>query len=61
MDNINQVLFKYDKKFGIKTGRKISIFIGATAAIIESLERNVEVIHITSDPIFESHQSGIWE
>ena len=40
---------------------KVSIFIGATASIVEALERKVEVIHITSDPIFEAHQSFIWE
>lgn len=59
--NINLLLSKYIKKFNINIENKISIFIGGTAAIVEALERNVEVIHITSDPIFESHQNLIWK
>lgn len=37
-----------------------SVFIGATAAILEALERGVEAIHICSQPLTESHCSEIW-
>ena len=36
------------------------IFFGVTAAIFEALETGVEVIHICSDPIFDSHSPDIW-
>jgi hypothetical protein len=38
----------------------LSVFIGATAAILEALERGVEVIHICSQPLFESHSTRLW-
>jgi hypothetical protein len=37
-----------------------SVFIGATAAILEALERGVEAIHICSQPLLESHCAQIW-
>jgi|TARA_B100001964_G_scaffold57334_1_gene64827 hypothetical protein len=39
---------------------KMSIFIGATASIIEALERGVEVIHICDDPVLQSYSSDLW-
>jgi|TARA_Y100000310_G_scaffold330282_1_gene401664 hypothetical protein len=39
---------------------KLSIFIGATASIIEALERGVEVIHICDDPVMQSYSSDLW-
>lgn len=60
MHEIDLLLIKYCDKFSDQSDRKISIFIGATAAIVEALERGMEVIHITSDPIFESHQEDLW-
>lgn len=38
-----------------------SIFVGATAAIIEALERGVRPIQICSDPVFEAHTETIWD
>ena len=40
--------------------KNISIFFGITASIIESLERGIDVIHICSDPIFESYSEKVW-
>jgi hypothetical protein len=60
MNEIDLLLKKQYVKFNDQSDRKISIFIGATAAIVEALERGMEVIHITSDPIFESHQEDLW-
>ena len=37
-----------------------SIFIGGTGAIIEALERNIDVYHITEDPVFDSFTSYLW-
>lgn len=60
MKRIEIILEKYQNRFVEGFEKQISIFIGATAAIIEAVERAVEVIHITADPIFESHQEKIW-
>lgn len=38
----------------------VSIFVGATAAIIEAMERGVNPIQICSDPVFEAHTEQIW-
>lgn len=38
-----------------------SLIIGATAAVVEALERGLEVVHVCSDPLFERHSSVIWE
>ena len=40
--------------------KKTSVFFGVTAAIFEALEKGIHVIHICSDPVFESHSEKIW-
>ena len=42
------------------THKNISIFFGVTATIFEALENGINVIHICSDPVFESHSEKIW-
>ena len=37
-----------------------SIFFGVTAAILEALEKGVNVIHFCSDPVFQSYSEKIW-
>jgi hypothetical protein len=39
----------------------VSVFIGATAAILEALERGVTALHICSRPLTESHSAQLWE
>ena len=41
--------------------KNVCICIGATATIIESLENGVEVVQISSDPIFEVHNPKLWK
>lgn len=60
MDRIADLISKHKTLFGQHSTRQVSIFIGATAAIIEAMERDVEVIHITDAPLMESHQQAIW-
>ncbi len=40
--------------------KNISIYIGATSAVLESLENDIDVYHICSDPIFQAYSSKIW-
>jgi hypothetical protein len=49
-----------DRFANVKLESKLSVFIGATAAILEALERGVEAVHICSQPVMESHNGAIW-
>ena len=40
--------------------KNLSICFGMTGIIFELLEKGVEVIHICSDPVFESYSEKIW-
>ena len=42
------------------TLKDISIFFGVTSAIFEALESGTKVIHICSDPLFQSFNEEIW-
>ncbi len=58
---LEEILTRYGNRFSPEApGSQISIFIGATAAILEALERGVNVIHICADPLFESHSEDLW-
>lgn len=37
-----------------------TLMIGATAAVVEALERGLRVVHVCANPLFEKHCSGIW-
>ena len=59
IEKLNTIILKYKNRFSENIANT-SVFIGATASIIEALEQNIKVVHITTDPIFESHSSEIW-
>lgn len=59
IEKLNTIILKYKNRFS-ENITNTSLFIGATASIIEALEQNIKVVHITTDPIFESHTSEIW-
>ena len=44
----------------ISLTKNLSICFGMTGIIFELLEKGVEVIHICSDPVFESYSEKIW-
>tara|TARA_Y100000590_G_scaffold190596_1_gene216937 strand:+ start:5505 stop:6830 length:1326 start_codon:yes stop_codon:yes gene_type:complete len=58
---INFILQNNKQKFSEKVKKNISIFIGDTAGILEALERGLKVVHICSEPLFESFQKKIWK
>jgi len=57
---LNYVMLKLKNKNNEKIKNNFSIFFGATASILEVLEHEIVVIHICSEPVFESHNSKIW-
>ncbi len=44
-----------------KKNKKISIFFGSTASVIEGLERGYKVFHICSDPALEKFDNFYWK
>lgn len=59
LKNINLLISKYKKDS--QNVPEYSIFIGATASLVEALEMNIKVLHVSSNPEFEFHNSKIWK
>ena len=58
---INKLLLKYKNSLLTEDNtNRLSVFIGSTSSPIEALERNLEVIHICDDPVFQSYSSELW-
>ena len=58
---LEKIMNMYKDRFSENaTNKNISIFFGVTAAILESLEKKISVIHVCSDPLFQSYNSKIW-
>ena len=59
---IEKIISKYKKKFSNKKFlKKINFCFGESSVIIESLERGVEVIHFSIDPILEVFVGDLWK
>jgi hypothetical protein len=62
ISKLKKIIKNYKNRFSEKPIKKnISIFFGVTATIFEALEKNIKVIHICGDPVFESYNSKIWK
>lgn len=58
---LQQTIKKYQNRFSEKQiNNKVSFFIGSSGAVIEALERKIDVIHICTDPILESYCEKLW-
>ena len=58
---IMKIMKNYNNRFSdLPENKNIGIFFGVTASIFEALEVGVDVIHICSDPVFDSHSAQIW-
>jgi hypothetical protein len=58
---LEAVMQEHSDRFVIDSDvQPVSVFIGATAAILEALERGVAVLHICSQPLTEAHTSAVW-
>ena len=60
ISEIKKIIRKNKIKLKPNKRQKLSIFIGASGAIIEALERNTSVVHICEDPIFDMYSKKIW-
>lgn len=51
---------KIESKINKKVKKNFSIFIGCSGAIIEALEKGIEVIQISENPILETYSNKLW-
>ena len=58
--SIKNIINKNSDKFSANSKNFTSVFFCETYAVIEALERGAEVIHICSDPIFQSYTKEFW-
>lgn len=58
---LNDILKKNEKKFNKNSNKKMSVCFGWTAAIIEAMERDIDIVHICSDIVLESFNSEMWK
>ncbi|MBF0427584.1 MAG: hypothetical protein HQL94_01565 [Magnetococcales bacterium] len=62
MDDVGVLLAKYSDRISSSPFLKNEVIIvGRTAAIIEALERKLEVIHVCTEPLFEMHTPALWK
>ena len=58
---LEKIMEIYKDRFSDTTPNKnTSIFFGVTAAVLEALERGINVVHICSDPVFQSYSEKVW-
>ncbi len=60
-NEINELIKKYMNIFDINSNVKLTVMIGATAAVVEGLERGCNIIHISNDEVFEVMEQNLWE
>ena len=58
---LEKIMEIYKDRFSDTSPNKnTSLFFGVTAAILEALEKGINVIHFCSDPVFQSYSEKIW-
>jgi hypothetical protein len=58
---LEKIMEIYKDRFSDNSPNKnTSVFLGVTSTILQSLEKRIKVIHICSDPIFQSYSENIW-
>ena len=58
---LEKIMEIYKDRFSDNSPNKnTSLFFGVTSTILQSLEKQINVIHICSDPIFQSYSENIW-
>ncbi len=58
--DISKIFKKYQDRFDSKVKKSISLVIGLSTSVFLSLEKKVEIIHISLDPIFDKLSKSIW-
>ena len=59
--NLDNIIKNNKNKFSENAKTNLSIFFGETYAIVEALERGIQVAHICGDPVFESYSERLWD
>ena len=59
--NIETLCAQYHSLFSKSSKRQVSIILGSTTCVLECLARDVEVIHILTQPVYESYNHPLWK
>ncbi len=59
--NLRVIIERYANRLSLaESVSRQTLIVGATAAVIEALERGFGVVHICANPLFEEHSAVIW-
>lgn len=58
--NIENLLARYQDRFDRNSKRQIALIFGSTTTVLECLARDIEVIHMTTEPVYESYSASLW-
>ena len=57
---LESIISNYSDRFSKKKKNRLSIVVGLTSSVVEILENNIKVLHISSEPIFECYNQIFW-
>ena len=58
---LERIIEMYKDRFSDNSlNKNTSIFFGVTATVLQSLEQQINIIHICADPLFQSYTENIW-
>jgi hypothetical protein len=57
---LDAIMAAHAGAFSAEAREPLSVFVGATAAIVEALEHGVSVVQICSRPLTEAHTPAVW-
>tara|TARA_B100001964_G_C14238884_1_gene603923 strand:+ start:767 stop:2098 length:1332 start_codon:yes stop_codon:yes gene_type:complete len=57
---LESIISNYGDRFDKNKKNRLSIVIGLTSSVVEILEHNIKVLHISSEPVFECYNQIFW-
>ena len=57
---LESIISNYSDRFSKNKKNRLSIVVGLTSSVVEILEHNIKVLHISSEPIFECYNQIFW-
>ena len=57
---LESIISNYSDRFNKNKKNRLSVVIGLTSSVVEILEHNIKVLHISSEPVFECYNQIFW-
>ena len=57
---LESIISNYCDRFNKNKKNRLSVVIGLTSSVVEILEHNIKVLHISSEPVFECYNQIFW-